>query len=403
MISQKDEELLGVANRSDAMGVLAVWSVRARDLVPHLTEQTTNARGFQILVEAFRLWEQYVPKHPEHAGHLVDFVLLVEQAFARTVGSRQAWSLPGSRRVRARAHEQPHISVADPDWHLLGGQKANGLWGLYRGASRRAGLLNDDMTRLSTSTLEAATLAPGLGTVAQRRFFTLAEEAMNGGSVALPTHANNQLVRDLCETYSQLPLAEHLYDRLVHGHALNLALARRLAETDDLNHRALLEKAVRELPKHCGVLVQVIRCENLLAVVEAVFVWLCASKGESIESAVAALPVDLEALESARTSFNNSGLYRGETASARQTRLYTQLNTSSRPALARSVLALHQQVSEERRRAAWVWEEQGVLRSDIELAKPRGVELQVGLAWRNDYYLHPLRNIARQLAEVRGE
>ena len=85
MISQKDDELRVVANRSDAMGVLAVWSVRARDLVPHLTEQTTNVRGFQILVEAFRLWELYEPAHPEHAGRLDDFFLLVEQAFARTV------------------------------------------------------------------------------------------------------------------------------------------------------------------------------------------------------------------------------------------------------------------------------------------------------------------------------
>ena len=50
MLTEKDDELLGVSNRSDAMGVLAVWSVRGRDLVPHLTEQTTNVRGFQILV-----------------------------------------------------------------------------------------------------------------------------------------------------------------------------------------------------------------------------------------------------------------------------------------------------------------------------------------------------------------
>jgi hypothetical protein len=154
MLTEKDDELLGVANRSDAMGVLAVWSVRGRDLVPHLTEQTTNVRGFQILVEAFRLWELYEPAHPEHAGRLDDFFLLIEQAFARTVGWHdKEWPLPGARRVYARSSEQPHISLNDPDWHLLGGQKANGLWGLYRGASRRAGLLVDDMTRLSADSM----------------------------------------------------------------------------------------------------------------------------------------------------------------------------------------------------------------------------------------------------------
>ncbi len=43
MLTKRDNMLLGVTNRSDAMGVLAVWSSRARDLVPYLTEQTTKS------------------------------------------------------------------------------------------------------------------------------------------------------------------------------------------------------------------------------------------------------------------------------------------------------------------------------------------------------------------------
>ncbi len=404
MISQKDDDLLGVANRSDAMGVLAVSSDRARDLVPHLTEQTTQVRGFQILVEAFRLWELYEPAHPEHAGRLDDFFLIVEQAFARTVGWHdREWPLPGSRRVKARAHEPPHISIADPDWHLLGGQKANGIWGLYLGASRRAGLILDDMRRLSASTMEAAMLNPGLGSVAQARFFSLAKAAMDGASVLLPTNLNNQLARNLYDAFHDVPLAQHLYDKLVDGHGLNLALAARLASADELDHRTFLVAAARDLPEHRVVLEDAIRCENLLGVVESVFLWLCASKGETVETAVADLPVDLGALESARSSFNSSGVYRGDTASARQARLHERLDTSGRPALARSVLELHRNVSDERRRAAWVWEEDGVLRSDVDVAKPMDRDLQVGLVWRNDYYLFPLRNIALQLSEVLGE
>ncbi len=73
MLSARDEELLGVSNRSDPMGFLAVWSARARDLVPHLTEQTTQVRGFQVLIEAYRLWSLYQQDHPEHADRLSDF------------------------------------------------------------------------------------------------------------------------------------------------------------------------------------------------------------------------------------------------------------------------------------------------------------------------------------------
>ena len=64
LITAKDDELVGASSHSDAMGVLAIWSIRGRDLVPHLTEQNTNIRGFQILVEAFRLWELYYEPVP---------------------------------------------------------------------------------------------------------------------------------------------------------------------------------------------------------------------------------------------------------------------------------------------------------------------------------------------------
>ena len=82
MISSKDDDLVGVARRSDPLGLLAVWSARAREAVPHLTEQTTEVRGFQILVEAFRLWTIFVNKAPQPPERLMEFFMLVEQAFA---------------------------------------------------------------------------------------------------------------------------------------------------------------------------------------------------------------------------------------------------------------------------------------------------------------------------------
>ena len=198
LLTANDDELVGASSRLDAMGVLAIWSVRGRDLVPHLTEQTTNVRGFQILVEAFRLWEPYELAHPEHADRLDDFFLLVEQAFARTVGwYDEDWDLPGARRVRARTSEVPHISLEDSGWHLLGGQKANGLWGLYRGASRRAGLLRDDMTRLSGETLTQATLNAGIVDVAQARLFEAVQGAMDGQTIQLPQNMRNRLTKAL--------------------------------------------------------------------------------------------------------------------------------------------------------------------------------------------------------------
>ncbi len=399
MISAQDNELLGVANRSDAMGVLAVWSVRGRDLVPHLTEQSTSVRGFQLLVEAFRLWELYEPAHPKHAGRPDDFFLLIEQAFARTVGRiDNEWQLPGARRVKARAHEQPFISLTDPDWHLLDGQKATGIWGLYRGASRRANLLAEDLTRLSSDTMVAATLRPGLGPNAQTKLFDLVGKAMDGETVALPTDQKDALVQDLYSTIRKVPLAEHLREKLINQFPLNAALAERLVVPGDLNRREFMMAASNDLQAHSDMLQDAIKCENFLAIVEAVFLWLCSSKGKTVEAAVAELPVDLEALEASRAAFRRSGRYGTETGHHRQKRFGQMLDTTNKVALAKSVLCLHQAVSDERGRAVWVWDDNGILHSDTDLPKPSDEAFQSEVAWRNDYYLLPLQSIARQLA-----
>ena len=73
------------------------------------------------------------------------------------------------------------------------------------------------------------------------------------------------------------------------------------------------------------------------------------------------------------------------------------LDTSSVLTLARSVLSLHKTVSCERQRAVWLWEEQGALRSDVDVYEPVKDDLEVGRAWRNDYYLHPLWSITQKL------
>ena len=399
MISHKDDELVGVANRSDPMGVLAVWSARARDIVPHLTEQTTDVRAFQILVEAFRLWEMYAERKSQPVDRLREFFMLVEQAFARTIGWLEGdWPLPGARRVRSRSGEEPCISVEDASWHLLDGQLANGIWGLYRGASRRAGLLDEGMAYLAEETRQATDSRTYLVDGPREQLFRLVSRAMDGETVVLPTHGNGSLHRALRDTFYEIPLKDHLRAKLIDGHSLNRALAQRLAACDEVDRRLFVQQATSELQEHRSSLQAVLDCENLLAVVEGIFYWLCCCKGETLDAAAASLPVDLSRIERARKSFATSGSYDGETARTRQNRLHTELETSSAKQVARSVIALHGKVSKERGRAPWVWLEQGDrLQSDADVGRPARAKLAVGSAWRNDYYLAPLRSIALQL------
>ena len=403
MISNKDDDLVGVARRSDPLGLLAVWSARARDAVPHLTEQTTEVRGFQILVEVYRLWTIFVSRASQPPGRLMELFMLVEQAFARTIGYHddRDWSLPGARRVRARSGETPCISVADAGWHLLEGQLANGIWGLYRGAARRAGLLDSNMAWLSDDTLEAASETSYLRDAALERLLGLVGRAMGGETIELPSDGRNALPNALCKTFDEVPLRSHLWERLIDGHDLNRALANRLVLSGKLDHRTFFKQAASELEEHRPVLRSVIDCENLLAVLEGIFYRLCCARGESIDALADMLPVHPGEIQKARKAFARSGTYPGgQTARERQTRLYETVDTSSTAKLLRSVLSLHQAVSAERQSAAWVWEEQGTLRSDADVIEPDEADMRVGLAWRNDYYLRPLSSIARQLKEL---
>ena len=401
MISSKDDDLVGVARRSDPLGLLAVWSARAREAVPHLTEQTTEVRGFQILVEAFRLWTIFVKRAPQPRERLMEFFMLVEQAFARTIGWRDRdWPLPGARRVRARLGETPSISVADAGWHLLGGQLANGIWGLYRGAARRAGLLDINMAWLSDDTLAAAEATSCLRGTALDRLLELVGRAMGGETVDLPTDGRNPVPAALRRTFDEVPLRNHLRERLIDGHDLNRALAGRLAPLGELHHRSFFEQAARELEGHGPVLGRMIDCENLLAVLEGIFYRLCCARGESLDTLASTLPVHLGEIQKAKEAFASSGTYPRQKAGNRETRLHETIDTSSTTTLARSVLSLHEAVCKERQRAAWVWDEQGTLRSDVDIAEPDEADLKVGVPWRNDYYLRPLSSIARQLQKL---
>lgn len=400
MISGKDDDLVGVARRSDPLGFLAVWSARAREAVPHLTEQTTEVRGFQILVEAFRLWTIFVGRAPQPPERLPEFFMLVEQAFARTVGRGSDWPLPGARRVRARRDEPPCISVVDAGWHLLGGQLANGIWGLYRGAARRAELLDLNMAWLSDDTLAAADATSYLRGSALERLLELVEGAMGGEPVPLPTDGRNPIPGALCRTFDEVPLKFHFRERLIDGHDLNRELANRLVPAGELHHRSFFEHAARDLEEHGPVLSRMVDCENLLAVLEGVFYRLCCAPGQSLDAVASALPVHLDEIEHAREAFAGSGTSAQQTAGPREVRLHETIDTSSLPELARSVLTLHEAVCKERQRAAWVWEDQATLRSDVDVAEPDQADLTIGVAWRNDYYLRPLHSIAKQLTEL---
>lgn len=385
------------------MGVLAIWSIRGRDLVPHLTATSSSARGFQLLVEIFRLWELYQNQFPQHADRYAHFFLLVEQAFGRTIGS-ETWELPGRRRIAAREHfNNPCISIKDPKWHLLGVQFDNGTLGTYLGAALRAGLLENQPIRLSIETYKQAQENTEFSDSAIRQLFPLVHQAMNEETVKIPIDGRNALLRAITNTYNNIPLANYLYQKIVESHELCHQLVERLRSTEELDRRTVLTHAARDLTDYRETIENVLRCENFLSVVESIFYWLCASKGKSVEEAVPEFPVDLKQLRTAQQDFAHSGSYGTGRGAARATLFRDTIDTSNHIKLARSVLDVHEKVCQSRGRSTWVWEsDTGVLSCDENFDLPAKEKFEVGVFWRNDYYLWSLKRVAEELEEARA-
>ena len=415
MISALDNELLGASSKTDGLGVQDIWAARGRDLVPHLTASTHSIQGFQILVEIYRLWELFLQtkSHQVYADRFGKFFILIEQAFARIVAtSDEEWTLPGARSVRARASLDPQISL-DSSWLLLNNQQSNGLYGLYRGASGRAGLLQENLRQLSDQTMSASQDNRGINK-SQEDLFSLVKQALDKKEVQIHKSSYRKLAAELVKTYQHPPLVDHFSTMLIKNHYLTNRMVEGFQNLGDLDYQQFLTKLrpllmklandfkAENLPEYVETINNVIACENLLAVVVFLFDWLCSQKGQKIKDAASKLPENLHNdLDPVYAAFKNSGVYT-RAAKTNHSCFCDKLDTSSNLTLLKSILEIHQNISERRKRALWVQlDENDVLVSDILVDKPDLANLKVGQLWYHDYYLWPLHNIANQIAELK--
>jgi hypothetical protein len=406
LLTERDPEILGVANSIDGMGVLAVWSARGRDLIPHLTAQTTSARGFQVLLEALRLIEVMARSEPAIAERTADAFMVIEQVFARLVAEDTGdWPLRGARRARGRVGQSVMVSVVDRSWHLQGAQLGNGLWGLYRGAASRAGLLDASSERLSDDAMTEAAARPIVSSsAAMAELTSLVAGALDGASVSLNTSNSRPLVDEILAGWHALPLRDLLQRQIVLADELTTNLATVLLEaaSDDVPYRDVLAMTATRRPDRLDSIEGVRRCEDLLSVLESVFFYACAAGEDrtSLVEAAAGLEIDLNTLQAVADEFAASGVYDG-VAKTRAEDYVRLLKTESTTALLESVLEIHGRVARARGRALWVWvDDQDRLVADVSVGAPKQEAFEVGTAWRNDYFLSSLQSVARELAEV---
>ena len=409
-ITERDDDLIGATAARDPLGVLPIRSAKGRELVPHLTEQTTQAAGFELLITNLWLWSRFEAKYPQFGSDLPAFYLVAEQAFAyatrRMVGD---WPLPGRRRVMALDDEPSvDLSAHERRCHLMQNQLGNGTWGLYRSAAYRAGLLTQWMDGLSPEVAEIFEKDPPLNRNQASKLVELVREAFESEDrvATMSLHRNNTAIAQLAEIITTLPHAVLLQKKIVLEHHRTRKLAKLLLESkrslEATGYRRFLERAEKHFPEEVDkeALRNVVRCEELIATVEQIFLWLCTKSGMSLREAASALDTDLGALREAHKRFLGSGYYPPGGPSERWHLFADRLDLSDKDTLLESLLEIHFKVAGDRGRSPWIEpDEGGRLVADIDVDSVDDGPFVPGAVWTNSYYLSALESVAGRLEE----
>lgn len=397
--TEEDKDLIGARSTRDPLGFLPIWSQRGRAIVPNLTEQTVEARGFQLLVTAFALWEDFQSRNDNVTIRVEEFFLLVEQAFAFSAQSRSGeWPLPGRDRVMKFTPDHAKLWLKRG---ILDNQLGNGVWGLYRGAANRSNILHDSMRRLSDSFHQHMGDKLGLDQQQRNKLFNRVIAAVTDQREVgeeFNLHGSRGLPNQLDEILKKMPQKTLLRRYLLPTESLEERVALLLFEhrkafwSDGSFRRIFIELCIKQFPQEKEIFEQILRCENFIAPIEQVFRYLFRFVGQPIAKAASELDIDLKLFREAFEGFCDSGKYSGGTF--RRFSIYRDgIQLSSKEDLVSSILACHLKVATDRRREPWITLENDKIQAFTHEKPPENLDALPGRTWNNDYYLRPLLSI----------
>jgi hypothetical protein len=401
-LTARDTDLVGSSRLADPLGLLPIWSRIARELVPHLTAQTTRLAGFELLIVLLDAFDRPEMDDIRQTVSRREFFLIGEQLAAHAVTRHVkdgGWPLPGRRGAEhcARTGKTP-LSLTRKV--LLDNQAAGGVWGLYRGAAGRAGLLNASLDAPSYPVrkwLETGgrrldgdlvkNLAKAVREVAKAPDRTLSK-LQRGYTL------DSALALELVEVVRDLPNRALLRRHLFQEHPLLREVATWMGrQQDNLDFATFLNSCRGRFAGHEAIFDNILSCERYIAVLDVAFERLLSGAG-SVADLARALGIDLKTLEAARQRFAAlEELFRGD-AIIRRFRVLRDVElTNGAAAFVDSLVRAHHAVADQRGGSHWIEIENGRLRP---IVKPDGLsndDRPQGDIWRNDYYLNSVRSI----------
>lgn len=150
-LSAVDEARLNIRGSRDPLGLVPLWGHLGRSVVGNLTTATTSVRGFTAMMLGYYFADELDPKGREGSDSRLKVFLKFEQlsAYARWHVNEDG-DLRGITEVKRRLEELTEIPIAsDSSGQILANQKTYGLWGLYTMPSRASDLIEKNELTLT--------------------------------------------------------------------------------------------------------------------------------------------------------------------------------------------------------------------------------------------------------------
>lgn len=298
-----------VKGSRDPLGTLSVWTGFARQVVGNLTTQTTSLDDFRVLLIGAWLIDQTDSAEIPQA----DVFLAWEQlaSYARLTAAHEEGFRGVTRAKKYLAADEIWTS-ADREHQILTNQQAYGIWGLYRAAAWRCGLLSRSGPLVS---------APPAVELINHHYVPLLESAWGPGARHLiawvkrphrlrPNTQDHRAKLEAIAACISGPLSSDERDvylaSLVNGgadgypgSASQSVIHRQTRLADHLQrvapHGPIQRDHVRSVAEHTesddlrGRLEAVLACESLLAPAVKVFSYVSQQHGVPVEDVVATL------------------------------------------------------------------------------------------------------------------
>ena len=409
----------------DPLGMQPVWVSFARHLISNLTTQTTSVRGFTIFILGRYFANLLVEDRAISREKVVDVFLRMEQlgAYARYVKHNVQDDIRGIERVKAFAHDNKGKVYIEPNKQgmILSDQKMYGLWGLYSVASRVSGLIPDGPLGIAdeTSKFIERNYLPSLSDV----MIPLRRILIGGGSINVK---NNRLIDVMSKILPQhFTKEEFLFytDHVSNGsHVKSDAGDRQARFCRLLEDYAELESGVgREevvlLKAKVGkrdediarYLDRIICLESILAPADVIFSFVL-TQNEQTPKEVSSKLVNAWGMSFPNLNTDNFNTLIPEiektsskSIASAMKRCYISLANGDYNEAIMSILEWNKRVMEERKSIPWVLlSDRGridVRYKGLDSILPDGDKLLT--LWRNGYFIDSLKNILRQLRNVR--